>query len=104
LKEHLSDTGVMCLTEWTVFELSIFYGISRHGCYSYMVHRYHKMNFSDKRFVDIGQTLYIKWLETTSNAASVSEEERREIFKFCAQVAFEAAEEFAKVFENQEKE
>jgi hypothetical protein len=34
---------------------------------------------------------------------SATEQERREIFKFCAELSFEAAEEFAKVFHNQEE-
>ena len=57
---------------------------------------------SQKRFVDLGQTLYVEWLKTCSNMQSATEQERREIFKFCAELAFEAAEEFSKVFENQE--
>ena len=59
-------------------------------------------DFSQKRFVDLGQTLYTEWLKTCSNMQSATEQERREIFKFCAELSFEAAEEFAKVFRNQE--
>ena len=59
-------------------------------------------DFSQKRFVDLGQTLYVEWLKTCSNMQSATEQERREIFKFCAELSFEAAEEFAKVFRNQE--
>ena len=59
-------------------------------------------DFSQERFVDIGQTLYTEWLKTCSNMQSTTEQERREIFKFVAEVAFEASEEFAKVFRNQE--
>lgn len=59
-------------------------------------------DFSQKRFVDIGQTLYTEWLKTCSNMQSSTEQERREIFKFVAEISFEAAEEFAKVFRNQE--
>jgi hypothetical protein len=33
---------------------------------------------------------------------SATEQERREVFKFGAELAFEAAEEFAKVFNHQE--
>ena len=60
-------------------------------------------NFSQKRFVDLGQTLYTEWLKTCSNMQSATEQERRVIFKFGAELAFEAAEEFAKVFHHQEE-
>ena len=60
-------------------------------------------DFSQKRFVDLGQTLYTEWLKTCSNMQSATEQERREIFKFCAELSFEAAEEFAKVFHHQEE-
>jgi len=50
----------------------------------------------------LGQTLYTEWLKTCSNMQSATEQERREIFKFCAELSFEAAEEFAKVFRHQE--
>lgn len=59
-------------------------------------------DFSQKRFVDLGQTLYTEWLKTAENLNAVTEEERRELFNFGAQTAFEAAEEFAKVFRHQE--
>ena len=59
-------------------------------------------DFSQERFVDLGQTLYVEWLETLNSAQNSTEEERRELFKFGAEMAFEAAEEFAKVFRNQE--
>jgi len=59
-------------------------------------------DFSQKRFVDLGQTLYTEWLKTCSDMQSSTEQERREIFKFVAEFSFEAAEEFAKVFRNQE--
>lgn len=58
--------------------------------------------FSQKRFVDLGQTLYIEWLKTCSNMQSATEQERREVFKFAAEIAFEAAEEFSIVFCYQE--
>jgi hypothetical protein len=58
-------------------------------------------DFSQERFVDLGQTLYTEWLKTCSNMQSATEQERREIFKFCAELSFEAAEEFAKVFRHQ---
>ena len=58
--------------------------------------------FSQKRFVDLGQTLYIEWLKTGTSLADLTEEERRELFKIGAQYAFEAAEEFAEVFRHQE--
>jgi hypothetical protein len=60
-------------------------------------------DFSQKRFVDLGQTLYVEWLKTCSNMQSATEQERREIFKFCAELSFEAAEEFAKVFCHQKE-
>jgi hypothetical protein len=59
-------------------------------------------DFSQKRFVDLGQTLYTEWLKTASGLQTITEEERRELFKFVAETAFEAAEEFSKVFRNQE--
>lgn len=59
-------------------------------------------DFSQKRFVDIGQTLYIEWLKSCTNMQDTTEQERREIFKFVAELAFEATEEFANVFRNQE--
>jgi hypothetical protein len=60
--------------------------------------------FSQNRFVDLGQTIYIEWLSSVSmtNATSTTEEERRLVFKFVAEAAFEAAEEFARVFAYQE--
>ena len=60
-------------------------------------------DFSQKRFVDLGQTLYVEWLKTLNNAQNSTEEERRELFKFGAEMSFEAAEEFAKVFRHQEE-
>jgi hypothetical protein len=60
-------------------------------------------DFSQEQFVDLGQTLYTEWLKTCSNMQSATEQERREIFKFCAELSFEAAEEFAKVFHHQEE-
>jgi hypothetical protein len=60
-------------------------------------------DFSQKRFVDLGQTLFVEWLKTLNNAQSSTEEERRELFKFAAEMSFEAAEEFAKVFHHQEE-
>jgi len=59
------------------------------------------MTFSQKRFVDIGQALYIEWFRN-ANVGAVTEEKRREVFAFMAKASFEAAEEFAKVFEHQE--
>lgn len=58
-------------------------------------------DFSQKRFVDLGQELYTEWLNPAV-LATTTEQERREAFKTVAQYAFEAAEEFAKVFRNQE--
>ena len=60
------------------------------------------MTFSQKRFVDIGQALYVEWMKTASGLNGCTEQERREAFKMGAQFAFEAAEEFANVFEHQE--
>ena len=59
-------------------------------------------DFSQKRFVNLGQTLYVEWIKTATNLSIATEEERRAVFKMGAQYAFEAAEEFAKVFRNQE--
>jgi hypothetical protein len=59
-------------------------------------------DFSQKRFVDLGQTLYTNWLKTVGGLQNSTEKERREIFKLCAQYSFEAAEEFANVFRSQE--
>ena len=59
-------------------------------------------DFSQKRFVNLGQTLYVEWIKTATNLSIVTEEERRAVFKMAAQYAFEAAEEFAKVFRHQE--
>lgn len=59
-------------------------------------------NFSQKRFVDIGQTLYVQWMKPLNNLPNSTEEGRRMVFKFHAECAFEAAEEFAKVFRQQE--
>ena len=58
--------------------------------------------FSQKRFVDLGQTLYVEWMKTVSGLQTITEEQRREVFKLGAQYAFEAAEEFAEVFRHQE--
>jgi hypothetical protein len=60
------------------------------------------MNFSNQRFVDLGQTLFIEWSKNAQGLSTVTEQERREIFFMAAQYAFEAAEEFAKVFRDQE--
>lgn len=59
-------------------------------------------DFSQQRFVDLGQTLYVEWLKTAKGLQISTEEERRQMFELGAQYAFEAAEEFAKVFRNQE--
>lgn len=59
-------------------------------------------DFSQKRFVDLGQTLYIEWLKSITGLENTTEQERREAFNLVAQIAFEAAGEFAKVFCNQE--
>ena len=59
-------------------------------------------DFSQKRFVDLGQTLYIEWLKTGTSLADLTEEDRRAVFNTIAQYAFVAAEEFAEVFRHQE--
>jgi hypothetical protein len=61
------------------------------------------MNFSGHRFIDIGQTLFIEWMKTSQGLSTVTEKERREMFAMAAQYSFEAAEEFAKVFRDQEE-
>jgi hypothetical protein len=60
------------------------------------------MNFSQNRFVDIGQALYIEWLKSAPILTAPTEEERRDAFKTIAEYSFEAAAEFAKVFDHQE--
>ncbi len=62
------------------------------------------MTFSQKRFVDIGQALYIEWMKTSSplGLTQCSEDQRRMAFSAAAKYAFESAEEFTKVFEHQE--
>jgi len=59
-------------------------------------------DFSQKRFVNLGQTLYVEWIKTATNLSIATEEERRIVFKMGAHYAFEAAEEFAEVFRHQE--
>jgi len=48
-------------------------------------------DFSQKRFVDLGQTLYVEWLKTGTNLANLTEEDRRAVFNTIAQYAFVAA-------------
>lgn len=60
------------------------------------------MKFSQKRFVDIGQTLFTNWLEKISAPENITEEELRAEFSKAAKLAFVAAEEFALVFDGQE--
>lgn len=61
------------------------------------------MRFSQKRFVDIGQTLYTNWLEKISAPEDVTEKELRDEFSKAAKFAFIAAEEFALAFDGQEE-
>jgi hypothetical protein len=61
------------------------------------------MRFSQKRFVDIGQTLFLNWLQKISASSDVTEEDMRQAFSKAAKIAFMAAEEFALVFDGQEK-
>lgn len=58
--------------------------------------------FSEKRFVDIGQTLFTSWIKDFPPGAENDTEENIEQFKRIAEIAFAAAGEFAKVFEGQE--
>ena len=59
--------------------------------------------FSEKRFVDIGQTLFTSWIKDfPPGAENSTQEENCKQFKILAQIAFDAAGEFAKVFKNQE--
>jgi hypothetical protein len=60
------------------------------------------MNFSQKKFIDIGQTLYIEWLNSAVGLYELPEAKRLELFKTIAEYSFEAAAEFAKVFDHQE--
>ena len=60
--------------------------------------------FSEKRFVDIGQTLFMGWIRDLPDGVNENtRKENREQFKIIAQMAFDAAGEFAKVFDGQEK-
>ena len=58
--------------------------------------------FPQKRFVDIGQALYIEWLKDIGDPQDCTEEQRRATFKFYSELAFEAAAEFSEVFKYQE--
>lgn len=58
--------------------------------------------FSQKRFVDLGQALYIEWMSKATGLGTLTDQERLEVFKLGAEYSFEAAEQFAKVFRNQE--
>lgn len=60
------------------------------------------MRFSQKRFVDIGQTLFLNWLQKISAPPDVTAEDMRQEFSKAAKMAFMAAEEFALVFDGQE--
>jgi hypothetical protein len=60
--------------------------------------------FSDERFVDIGQTLFISWIrDLPTGIENSTQQENCEQFKMIAQMAFDAAEEFAKVFKGKER-
>ena len=61
------------------------------------------MKFSQERFVDIGQTLFLNWLQRMSVPPDVTEEDMRQEFSKAAKMAFMAAEEFALVFDGQEE-
>lgn len=59
--------------------------------------------FSEKRFVDIGQTLFVGWIrDLPTGIENNTQKENCEQFNMIAKMAFDAAGEFAKVFENQE--
>lgn len=60
-------------------------------------------SISDKRFMDIAQTLYIQSLLTAEGLGTVTEAERREAFKKLATICLEAAEEFSGVFGGMEE-
>lgn len=71
---------------------------------SYMQKTEMTTDFSQERFVDIGQTLYVEWLKKlVKRPCDTTEEARRLVFNFYAKIAFEAAEEFAAVFAHQEE-
>jgi len=58
--------------------------------------------FSEKRFVDIGQTLFTSWIrDLPTGIENNTQKENCEQFNMIAQMAFDAAVEFSKVFENQ---
>ena len=60
--------------------------------------------FSDKRFVDIGQTLFTSWIKDfPPGAENDSNDENVKQFKRIAEIAFDAAGAFAQVFAGQEK-
>jgi hypothetical protein len=55
-------------------------------------------SISNKRFIDIAQTLYIQGFLTAEGLGNVTEAERRESFKKLATICLEAADEFSAVF------
>lgn len=59
--------------------------------------------FSDKRFVDIAQTLYTSWLRTVTATNHPTEEDYRNLYAKVANMSLMAAEEFEKVFVGKEK-
>lgn len=59
--------------------------------------------FSDKRFVDIAQTLYTSWLRTVTTTNDPTEEDYRNLYAKVANMSLMAAEEFKKVFAGKEK-
>lgn len=61
------------------------------------------MKFSQERFVDIGQTLFLNWLQKISAPPDVTKEDMKQEFSKAAKMAFMAAEEFALVFDGQEE-
>ena len=60
--------------------------------------------FSDKRFVDIGQILFTNWIKDfPPGADNESPDENMKDFRSIAEIAFIAAGAFAQVFAGQEK-
>ena len=54
--------------------------------------------FYQKLFIDIGKTLYVELAKNYGAMSNITEEERREVYKYYAEISFKAADEFVKVF------
>lgn len=61
-------------------------------------------DFSQQRFIEMGQSIYLNWTSSMTGLGTLTEKERRDIFNTIAEYAFEATEEFAKVFRSQEEQ